>query len=139
MIAGAIVTAVMVLLIGGGLFLNNRLSVYSAQPTSEKCVNNQPSGQRAASPADRICTNGTILKRNTLRKDNSYFSWDVGLTWPFNVGTGRVELVAQMFNVLGNENFRDPAARSLLFNFDGTLRSGFGDPQQTQIGVHWVF
>jgi hypothetical protein len=80
-----------------------------------------------------------VLQRNTLRKDNSYFSWDVGLTWPFKVGKGRVELVAQMFNVLGNENFRDPAATSLLFNFDGTLRSGFGDPQQTQIGLHWVF
>jgi len=78
------------------------------------------------------------LKRNTLRKDNSYFSWDVGLTWPFNVGKGRVELVAQMFNVLGSANFRDPA-QALLFNFDGTLRSGYGDPQQTQIGVHWVF
>ncbi|HEX9347712.1 MAG TPA: TonB-dependent receptor [Gemmatimonadales bacterium] len=131
--------------IGGGLFLNNRVSIYSAQPTSEKCgAGNKGSGQRAASPADRICYNGAtptgvILPRNTLRKDNSYFSWDVGLTWPFNVGKGRVELVAQMFNVLGSENFRDPASTSLLFNFDGTLRSGYGDPQQTQIGLHWVF
>ena len=131
--------------IGGGLFLNNRVSIYSAQPTSEKCgAGNKGSGQRAASPADRICYNGAtptgvILPRNTLRKDNSFFSWDVGLTWPFNVGKGRVELVAQMFNVLGSENFRDPASTSLLFNFDGTLRSGLGDPQQTQLGVHWVF
>jgi len=131
--------------IGGGLFLNSRLSLYSAQPTSERCgANNQPSGQRAVTPQDRICLTatgnptGVILKRNTLRKDNSYFSWDLGLTWPFNVGKGRVELVAQMFNVLGSENFRDPA-QALLFNFDGTLRSGFGDPQQTQIGLHWVF
>ena len=135
----------MVAHIGGGLFLNSRLSLYSAQPTSEKCgANNQPSGQRAVTPQDRICLTatrnptGVILKRNTLRKDNSYFSWDLGLTWPFNVGKGRVELVAQMFNVLGSANFRDPA-QALLFNFDGTLRSGYGDPQQTQIGVHWVF
>jgi hypothetical protein len=126
--------------IGGGLFLNNRVSLYSAQPTSESCgrVGTPARGARATTPSDRICTNGSILKRNTLRKDNSYFSWDVGLTWPFNVGRGRVELVAQMFNVLGSENFRDPA-QALLFNFDGTLRSGYGDPQQTQIGVHWVF
>ena len=66
-------------------------------------------------------------------------SLDLGLTWPFTVGRGRMELVAQMFNVTGSANFRDPAATSLLFNFDGTLRSGFGDPQQTQLGVHWVF
>jgi hypothetical protein len=131
--------------IGGGLFVNNRVSIYSAQPTSVSCGPSPlspfapPAGQRATSAADRNCTNGTVLQRNTLRKDNAYFSWDVGLTWPFNVGNGRLELVAQVFNVLGAENFRDPAATSLLFNFDGTLRSGLGDPQQTQIGVHWVF
>ena len=126
--------------IGGGLFLDSRLSIYSAQPTSEKCgANNQGSGQRAVVPGDRVCPNLTILPRNTLRKDNSYFSWDLGLTWPFNVGNGRVELIAQVFNVLGNENFRDPTYGGLLFNFDGTLRSGLGDPQQTQLGVHWVF
>ena len=132
--------------IGGGLFLNNRLSIYSAQPTSASCGPSPlspfapPNGQRAASPADRNCTNGTVLQRNTLRKDNSYFSWDIGLTWPFNLGSrGRLELIAQMFNVLGNENFRDPAATSLLFNFDGTIRSGLGDPQQAQLGAHWVF
>ena len=126
--------------IGGVLYLTNRVSAYSAQPTSEKCgANNKGSGQRAVVPSDRICPNGTILPRNTLRKDNAYFSWDVSLTWPFNVGRGQVELVAQMFNVLGSENFRDPAATSLLFNFDGTLRSGLGDPQQTQLGVHWMF
>src|SRR5438093_2003055 len=131
--------------IGGGLFLNNRVSIYSAQPTSEKCgAGNKGSGQRAASPADRICYNGAvptgvILPRNTLRKDNSYFSWDIGLTWPFKVGNGRLELIAQMFNVLGSENFRDPATGSPLFNFDGTFRGGLGDPQQTQIGMHWVF
>jgi hypothetical protein len=131
--------------IGGGLFLNNRVSLYSAQPTSMSCGPSPFSpfapakGQRATSAADRNCADGSVLQRNTLRKDNSYFSWDVGLTWPFNVGKGRVELVAQMFNVLGNENFRDPAQGSLLFNFDGTIRSGLGDPQQTQIGLHWVF
>ncbi|HEV2669701.1 MAG TPA: carboxypeptidase regulatory-like domain-containing protein [Gemmatimonadales bacterium] len=131
--------------IGGGLFLNSRVSIYSAQPTSMSCGPSPLSpfapakGQRATSPADRNCTDGTVLERNTLRKDNEYVSLDLGLTWPFNVGQGRLELVAQMFNVTGSANFRDPAATSLLFNFDGTLRSGFGDPQQTQLGVHWVF
>ena len=131
--------------IGGGLFLNTRLSIYSAQPTSASCGPSPlspfapPKGQRATSPADRNCTDGTVMQRNTLRRDNAYFSWDLGLTWPINVGKGRVELIAQMFNVLGSENFRDPAATSLLFNFDGTLRSGLGDPQQTQIGMHWMF
>src|SRR5574341_1329142 len=127
--------------IGRGVFLNNRLSIYSAQPTSEKCgTNNRGTGTRAATPGDRICPNGSILPRNTLRKDKHHFSWDIGLTWPFNVGRqGRIEAIVQVFNVLGNENFRDPASGSLLFNFDGTIRSGLGDPQQAQVGVHWVF
>ncbi|MDP3909868.1 MAG: TonB-dependent receptor [Gemmatimonadales bacterium] len=127
--------------VGSGVFLNSRVSVYSAQPVSERCgSNNEGSGQRAASPAERICPNGSILPRNTLRKDNGYFSWDLGLTVPFNLGRqGRLEAIVQVFNVLGNENFRDPASTSLLFNFDGTIRSGLGDPQQAQIGLHWVF
>ena len=132
--------------IGGGLFLNSRISVYSAQPVSEKCgTNNQGNGQRAASPQDRICRDatgrltGVVLKRNTLRKDNSYLSWDLGLTWPFTVGSGRVELIAQVFNLTGADNFRDPTTGSPLFNFDGTFRGGFGDPQQAQLGAHWVF
>jgi len=127
--------------IGGGLFLNNRLSIYSAQPVSESCgrPGTPARGSRATQPSDRICTDGHILKRNTLRKDNSYFSWDLGLTVPFNLGRrGRLEVVAQVFNVLGAENFREPS-QNLLFNFDGTLRQGFGDPQQAQVGLHWVF
>jgi outer membrane receptor protein involved in Fe transport len=133
--------------IGSGVFLNSRISVYSAQPTSESCgpipvVNPfaPPAGQRATSPADRNCANGSVLKRNTLRKDNSYVSWDLGLTWPFNLGKqGRLEAIVQVFNVLGAENFRDPSAPGLLFNFDGTIRSGRGDPQQAQVGLHWLF
>ena len=138
----------MLLHIGGGLFLNSRISLYSAQPVSEKCGDgtSKGNGQRAGTPQDRICytdathttPTGVILKRNTLRKDNAYFSWDLGLTWPFTVGNGKLELIAQMFNVTGSENFKDPA-QTYLFNFDGTLRSGLGDPQQTQLGVHWLF
>ena len=127
--------------IGGGLFLNSRLSILSAQPVSESCgrPGTPPAGQRAAAPSDRICADGSILKRNTLRKDNSYFSWDLGLTWPINVRNSRLELVAQVFNLTGAENFRDPTTGSPLFNFDGTFRGGTGDPQQAQLGVHWVF
>ena len=126
--------------IGGGLFLNSRISIYSAQPVSESCgANNQGTGQRAASPQERICPDGSILKRNTIRKDNSYFSWDLGLTWPFRVRNGQLELIAQVFNLTGADNFRDPTTGSPLFNFDGTFRGGFGDPQQVQIGAHWVF
>jgi len=42
-----------------------------------------------------------------------------------------------VFNLTGNDNFRDPAYGGLLFNFDGTIRSGLGDPRQVQAGVRW--
>ena len=52
---------------------------------------------------------------------------------------GDLEAILEIFNVTNTDNFRDPAATSLLFNFDGTIRSGLGDPRQMQAGVRWVF
>ena len=34
---------------------------------------------------------------------------------------------------------KDPAFNGLLFNFDGTVRSGFGDPRQIQAGLKYQF
>jgi carboxypeptidase family protein len=122
------------------IYGNTRFSWYSAQPTSEKCVNNQPSGQRATSPTDRICANGTILLRNTIRRDNAFASLDIRLSRPFRVsGGGQLEALVEVFNVLNRDNFRDPSSASLLFNFDGTIRNGLGDPRQIQVGVRYGF
>jgi len=121
------------------LIFNNRISYYSAQPISERCDGNQPSGETAAAPADRICDNGSVLQRNTLRKDNEFFSWDVRISRPFRMGGGALEAIVEVFNLTNTDNFRDPAPTSLLFNFDGTIRSGLGDPRQIQAGLRWVF
>jgi len=122
------------------IYANNRFSWYSAQPTSEKCVNNAPSGQRATAPGDRICANGTILLRNTIRRDNAFASWDIRLSRPFHTSAkGQFEVIAEVFNVLNRDNFRDPSSASLLFNFDGTIRNGLGDPRQAQLGVRYGF
>ena len=122
------------------IYANTRFSWYSAQPTSESCVNNAPSGQRATSPGDRVCTNGTILLRNTIRRDNTYASWDIRVSRPFRTSSrGQVEVMAEVFNVLNHDNFRDPSSASLLFNFDGTVQSGLGDPRQAQLGLRLIF
>ena len=122
------------------IYANTRFSYYSAQPTSEKCINNAPSGERATAPGDRICANGTILLRNTIRRDNAFASWDIRLSKPFRIaGSGQFEVMAEVFNVLNRDNFRDPSSASLLFNFDGTIRNGLGDPRQLQIGVRYGF
>ncbi len=126
--------------------LTNRVSYYSPQPTSASCgprLGNPfapPAGQRASSPADRVCADGSILLRNTLRKDNRFFSWDLSLSRSFDAGRqGRLEAIIEVFNLFNTDNFRDPSYGNLLFNFDGTVRSGLGDPRQFQAGVRWVF
>ena len=37
------------------------------------------------------------------------------------------------------DNFKDPASGTNYKNFDGTIRSGLGDPRQLQAGLRWVF
>jgi len=123
------------------VYANSRFSAYSAQPTSEKCgSNNQGTGERATAPSDRICADKSILLRNTIRRDNSFMSWDLRLSKPFHVArSGEIEAIVEVFNVFNRDNFRDPSSASLLFNFDGTIRSGLGDPRQIQVGLRYGF
>jgi len=123
-----------------GIELNHRLSAYSAQPTSLKCgTNNLATDTLAATPQDRICPNGTILLRNTSRKNNEYFQWDVRISRAFSVGSGSVEAIVEVFNLTNRVNNRNPSAPALLFNFDGSIRSGLGDPRRVQAGLRWAF
>ena len=128
----------------GDFYLNNRVSAYSAQPASESCgAGNVGTGQRA-NPGDplqdRICPDGHILQRNTIRRDNAYFSWDIRLSKPFNLGRqGTLELIAEAFNVTNADNFKDPSSQGTFLNFDGTIRSGLGEPRQFQAGARFIF
>jgi carboxypeptidase family protein len=130
----------------GDIYLNNRLSAYSAQPTSEQCgPNNQGTGVPVTSvsqqgQAQRICPDGHILKRNTIRKDNAFFSWDIRLSKPFNLGPrGTFEAIVEVFNVTNADNFLAPSGAGVFGNFDGTLHSGLGTPRQFQVGGRWLF
>ncbi len=97
-----------------------------------------------ATPATRTATN-----RNTLRKDNKYFSFDWRLSRVFNL-TETVELIPQieMFNTFNNDNFinslsgagnQNSVTAPSLFNFDGFLRQGIGDPRQLQLSIRLKF
>jgi carboxypeptidase family protein len=125
----------------GDFYLNNRVSAYSAQPVSESCgANNLGTGQRANSPGARICPDGHVLLRNTLRKDNAYFSWDIRLSRPFRFGRqGTFEAILEVFNVTNTDNFLDPSTVGVYKNFDGTLHSGIGTPRQFQVGGRYLF
>jgi hypothetical protein len=96
-------------------------------------------GQRASVPSQRICPDGHILQRNTIRRDNAYFSWDVRLSKPFTFGPGTLEAIFEAFNITNHDNFKDPSSGGTFLNFDGTIRSGLGEPRQFQAGLRYLF
>ena len=135
------VNAWLLTILPGDFYLNNRASFYTAQPASETCgADNQPTGLRANQPAQRICPDGHVLQRNTIRRDNAYFSWDIRLSKPFYLGRqGTFEAIFEVFNVTNADNFKDPSSTGTFLNFDGTIRSGLGEPRQFQVGGRWLF
>jgi hypothetical protein len=88
-----------------------------------------------AGPSDRINPDGTIERRNNGRKDNKFSSLDLRLSRPFQLSLLTVEPIIEGFNLLNSDNFLTPEVTNLIFNFDGTVRSGDGDPRQVQLGL----
>jgi hypothetical protein len=84
--------------------------------------------------------NGLDRGRNWDRKDNAYFSLDWRLQRPFRLGRS-YQLIpsVEMFNTLNNANNINPLTTVALFNFDGFLRQGVGDPRQMQVALKFVF
>ena len=84
--------------------------------------------------------NGQDRGRNGERKDNAFFSFDWRVARPFTVGTGvQITPVIEMFNTFNNANNVIPLTTPALFNFDGFLRQGVGDPRQVQLAVKVTF
>ncbi|MES1244907.1 MAG: carboxypeptidase regulatory-like domain-containing protein [Acidobacteriota bacterium] len=116
------------------LDLNLRYSYRSAQPKSITA-----SGADATTPATRINPDGSVTLRNLGRKDNEFNSLDLRLSREFSFGNMTLEPVVEVFNVFDEPNFLRPQVTELAFNFDGTVRSGAGDPRQIQVGVRLLF
>ncbi|MGH9947727.1 MAG: TonB-dependent receptor [Pyrinomonadaceae bacterium] len=102
-----------------------------------------------ATPFPLALTSPGVTNRNTLRKDNEFFSFDWRLGRVFNLSE-TVELIPQieMFNTFNNNNFinslstpgnQNSVTSPSLFNFDGFLRQGIGDPRQVQLSVRLKF
>lgn len=107
-----------------GFEANVRVQARSAQP-----ITHNP---RVASGVDR--------GRNNLRKNNEYFSFDWRLLRPFKWGDRyAITPIIEMFNTFNNDNNVNPLIVPALFNFDGFLRQGVGDPLQVQIAVKFTF
>ena len=106
---------------------------------------------RSAQPAtpSTLMRVGDHTNRNTLRKDNDYFSFDWTLARVFKLSE-TVDLIpqVQMFNTFNNKNYINslsvPGNQSSLtapslFDFNGFLRQGVGDPRQLQLAVRLTF
>ena len=106
--------------LGWGIDFSGRIQARSAQPIT---------------PGARTATN-----RNTARKDNEFFSFDWRVLRDFKVGERlRITPVFEMFNTFNNDNNINPLVTPGLFNFDGFLRFGVGDPRQAQLAVKATF
>jgi hypothetical protein len=107
-----------------GFNFNGRVQARTAQPMT---------------PQPRVL-NGTDRGRNTARKDNEFFTFDWRLVKTFRVGT-RLEIIPmfEMFNTFNNANNINPLSTPALFNFDGFLRTGVGDPRQAQLAIKVAF
>lgn len=107
-----------------GILGNTRIQARSAQPIS--------------SVSPRTPTN---FIRNDKRKNNEYFSLDWSLAKRFRFGGDRFAIVptVEMFNTFNNDNLVNPLTTVALFNFDGFLRQGVGDPRQLQLSVKFTF
>ena len=103
---------------------NVRMQAHSAQPIT---------------PSPRF-QNGKDLGRNTLLKDNAFFTFDFGVDRPIHFGE-RMQLIPriEVFNTFNNKNNVNPLSTPGLFNFDGFLRVGVGDPRQAQLSVRFEF
>ena len=116
--------------------VNTRYSYRSPQPKSLKPDGTDSANPwQVAGPSDRINPDGTIVRRNNGRKDNKFSSIDLRVSKEFTLSFLTVEPIIEVFNLLNADNFLAPEVTSLVFNFDGTIRSGNGDPRQVQLGL----
>jgi hypothetical protein len=118
----------------GDVAVNVRYSYRSAQPLDVTSA-----GVPTNTPQDRINKDGTVTRRNLGRKDNQFSSLDLRISRPFQVSALTIEPSIEAFNLFNSKNIHQPEVTNLIFNFDGTVQSGAGDPRQVQFGVRVLF
>ncbi len=119
-----------------GIKANLRIQSHSASPITD--------GPGRGAICDANATrfvNGVDCGRNNQRKDNAFFVTDFGLARPFHFHDGKFALEprAEVFNAFNNKNNINTLSTPQLFNFDGFLRLGVGDPLQSQLSLRFVF
>ncbi len=123
-----------------GFDANVRMQAHSAQPITD---NVNGTGTGPACSEDNSLTRfvgGVDCGRNHLRKDNAFFTFDFGISRPIRLGERfRIVPKLEMFNTFNNTNNVNPLSSPQLFDFNGFLRVGVGDPRQAQLSVRFEF
>ena len=121
---------------------NLRIQAHTAEPETD---NPNPSSGPSGAPcsinnsATRF-VNGVDCGRNHLRKDNAFFTTDIGLARPIHLSDRfSLEPRAEVFNLFNNTNNLNPLSSPALFDFSGFLRVGVGDPLQAQLALRLLF
>jgi hypothetical protein len=133
----------------GKVVLDVRMQAHSAQPysanpnatgTGPLCSNTEAAHrvQLGAGPGGTNIDCG----RNFLRKDNGYFAFNFGAARPLSLGE-RYKIIPkiEVFNLFNNKNNINTVSGSgtPLFDFDGFIRQGVGDPREAQLSVRFEF
>jgi hypothetical protein len=117
-----------------------RMQAHSAEPITD---NVNGTGTGAPCSYNNSLTrfvNGIDCGRNHLRKDNQYFSFDFALDRTFRIGERmRLTPKLEIFNLFNNANNVNPLTSPALFDFNGFLRVGVGDPRQAQLSGRFEF
>jgi len=123
-----------------GFEFSPRIQAHTAQPITDNSLGTGTGAPCSSNNSLTRVVNGIDCGRNHLRKDNGFFTFDWRGTRPFHFGD-RYALIPQveMFNSFNNKNNINPLVTPGLFNFDGFLRQGVGDPLEVQLSLKFTF
>ncbi|HEX4605264.1 MAG TPA: TonB-dependent receptor [Candidatus Angelobacter sp.] len=123
-----------------GFEFSSRIQAHTAQPITDNPLGDGTGAPCSPSNSVTRVVNGIDCGRNHLRKDNGFFTFDWRGSRPFHFGDRYVLTPTfEMFNSFNNRNNVNPLVTPGLFNFDGFLRQGVGDPLQAQFAVKFSF
>lgn len=123
-----------------GFEFSGRIQAHTAQPITDNPLGDGTGAPCSPSNSITRVVNGIDCGRNHLRKDNGFFTFDWRGSRPFHFGDRYVLTPTfEMFNSFNNRNNVNPLVTPGLFNFDGFLRQGVGDPLQAQFAVKFTF
>jgi hypothetical protein len=124
-----------------GFKANVRIQQHSAEPETDNTEGNGTGAPCSYQNSATRWVNGIDCGRNHLRKDNAFFVTDLGLARPFQFHEGKLGLEprVEIFNAFNNVNNLNPSSEPALFDFNGFLRQGVGDPLQAQLALRFTF